>query len=86
MSLSPWDNPPGLEFSLATAPWKHRQGCARRLVKEVMSFARGEAREFGWSAIDLEGYVVNKTAMIPLLQELGFEPTDERDRWRKRLS
>lgn len=84
LSMDDREDPPTVEFSLATAPSSHRQGYARKLMKEVVSYAAGEAREYGWDEVDLEGYVVNKTAMLPLLTELGFRP-GKYDRWRKTI-
>lgn len=86
MSMNDRDDPPSIEFSLATAPGAHRRGYGRALMGEVIAHARALAREFGWREVDVEGYVVNPVAIIPLLTPMGFRPdAREPQRWRLNL-
>lgn len=61
-----------VEFSVAVRPEHERKGLARRLVEEVWDYTVETAETFEWEHPELEAYVVNPEAMIPLLQSKGF--------------
>lgn len=60
------------EVSVVTAPEAQRRGLARRLVGEVIKAAKRLGAELG-ATTWVEAYVVNQTAMVPLLTSLGFK-------------
>jgi hypothetical protein len=55
-------------------------------VEEVIKHTKRAASEFDWGDdVEVEAYVVNEEAMIPLLTRLGFEQSDaDPKRWRRR--
>jgi N-acetylglutamate synthase-like GNAT family acetyltransferase len=75
-----------VEFSIAVDPSYERRGVARSLTLAVISLARQYAREYEWERPRVEGYVVNRVAIPPLLRSLGFQPFDDDPRrWNKYL-
>lgn len=81
------DEVPSVEFSIATDPVYHRQGLARRLLEEILKLVKKMQQEF-WegTAVEVEGYVVNPKAVLPLLKPLGFkQDRKERNRWKLML-
>ena len=81
------DEPPFIEFSVVVAPDQQRKGLAKRLVESVINYARSFSQEFDWGEdTEVEAYVVNEAAMIPLLTRLGFEQNEaDPKRWRRRV-
>lgn len=81
------DDPPFVEFSVVVAPDQQRKGLAKRLVESVIDYARSSSQEFYWGDdTEVEAYVVNEKAMIPLLSGLGFEQSEaDPKRWRRRV-
>ncbi len=86
LALYDTDEPPLVEFSVVVAPDQKRKGLAKRLVEEVIKHTKRDASEFDWGDdVEVEAYVVNEEAMIPLLTRLGFEQSDaDPKRWRRR--
>jgi GNAT superfamily N-acetyltransferase len=75
-----------VEFSIAIDPSHERRGLARRLILAVIELARSYANDYDWERPRVEGHVVNRTAIPPLLQSLGFQPSeDDPRRWNKYL-
>jgi GNAT superfamily N-acetyltransferase len=88
MCLYDDDSPPSIEFSVAVAPDQQRKGLAKKLVEEVIRYTQQSSTEFDWGDdTEVEAYVANEQAMIPLLRGLGFEPsaTDPK-RWRRKAA
>jgi GNAT superfamily N-acetyltransferase len=87
LALYDTDEPPLVEFSVVVAPDQKRKGLAKRLVEEVIKHTKRDASEFDWGDdVEVEAYVVNEEAMIPLLTRLGFEQSDaDPKRWRRRV-
>lgn len=86
MCLYYTDEPPSIEFSVAVAPDQQRKGLAKKLVEEVIRYTQQSSTEFDWGDdAEVEAYVVNEEAMIPLLTRLGFEQSEaDPKRWRRR--
>jgi len=86
LALYDTDEPPLVEFSVVVAPDQKRKGLAKRLVEEVIKHTKRDASEFDWGDdVEVEAYVVNEEAMIPLLTRLGFEQSEaDPKRWRRR--
>lgn len=68
---SPYNDPfTCYRFSVAVAPEHRRKGLAKRLIEDFVSFCESQ----GFAP---EAWVVNESAMVPLLEDLGFSKTDE---------
>ena len=88
MCLYDTDEPPSVEFSVAVAPDQQRKGLAKKLVEEVIRYTQQQEAEFDWGDdAEVEAYVVNDKAMVPLLRSFGFEPSaSDPKRWRRKAS
>jgi GNAT superfamily N-acetyltransferase len=88
MCLYDTDEPPSVEFSVAVAPDQQRKGLAKKLVEEVIRYTQQQEAEFDWGDdTEVEAYVVNDKAMVPLLRSFGFEPSaSDPKRWRRKTS
>lgn len=86
MCLYDTDEPPSIEFSVAVAPGQQRKGLGKKLIEEVVRYTKQQATEFDWGDdTEVEAYVVNDAAMVPLLRGLGFEPSaSDPKRWRRK--
>jgi RimJ/RimL family protein N-acetyltransferase len=61
-----------VEFSISIKSLFKRMGIGRELVNQVIIYSKQLAGEFDYDQVEVNCYVVNREAMIPLLNEFGF--------------